>query len=128
MLLQLNQAELDEVLLDHLAGMDEESLARVLGNRAYVLDPPWPRRLEDVARRMADSDPSAPILSAKATANEMAIRVTSEAMQACGGAAMSKALPIERAFRDARAGSVMAPTTDVLYELMGRALVGMPLL
>lgn len=84
--------------------------------------------LSDVARRMADGDPSAPILSAKATANEMAIRVTSEAMQACGGAALSKALPIERAFRDARAGSVMAPTTDVLYELMGRALVGMPLL
>ena len=49
-------------------------------------------------------------------------------MQACGGAALSTALPIERAFRDARAGSVMAPTTDVLYELMGRALVGMPLL
>ena len=34
-----------------------------------------------------------PILSAKASANEMAIRVTSEAMQACGGAAMSTALP-----------------------------------
>ena len=64
------------------------------------------------------------MLSAKAVANEMAIRVTSEAMQACGGAAMSPALPIERFFRDARAGSVMAPTTDVLYELDGRALAG----
>jgi alkylation response protein AidB-like acyl-CoA dehydrogenase len=84
--------------------------------------------LADVARRMGEGDPTVPILSAKASANEMAIRVTSEAMQACGGAAMSPQLPIERAFRDARAGSVMAPTTDVLYELTGRALAGMPLL
>ena len=84
--------------------------------------------LSDVARRVAEADPQVPILSAKASANEMALFVTSEAMQACGGAAMSKSLPIERSFRDARAGSVMAPTTDVLYELTGRALAGMPLL
>ena len=58
--------------------------------------------LVDVARRMGEGDPAVPILSAKASANEMAIRVTSEAMQACGGAAMSPQLPIERAFRDAR--------------------------
>ena len=84
--------------------------------------------LADVARRMAQADPAVPILSAKASANEMALRVTAAAMQACGGAAMSRSLPIERAFRDARAGSVMAPTTDVLYELVGRSLAGMPLL
>jgi alkylation response protein AidB-like acyl-CoA dehydrogenase len=84
--------------------------------------------LADLARRMEAGDAAAPVLSAKAAANEMAIRVTSEAMQACGGAAMSPALGVERFFRDARAGSVMAPTTDVLYELTGRALAGMPLM
>ena len=84
--------------------------------------------LSDLARRMAEGDATAPVLSAKAVANETAIRVTSEAMQACGGAAMSPALGLERYFRDARAGSVMAPTTDVLYELTGRAMAGMPLL
>jgi alkylation response protein AidB-like acyl-CoA dehydrogenase len=84
--------------------------------------------LADVAGRMTTGDDTVPVLSAKAVANEMAIRVTSEVMQACGGAAMSKALPLERFFRDARAGAVMAPTTDVLYELTGRALAGMPLL
>jgi alkylation response protein AidB-like acyl-CoA dehydrogenase len=84
--------------------------------------------LADLARRMAEGDATAPVLSAKAAANEMAIRVTSEAMQACGGAAMSPTLPVERFFRDARAGSVMAPTTDVLYELTGRAMAGMPLM
>ena len=77
---------------------------------------------------MGEGDPTVPILSAKASANEVAIGVTSEAMQACGGAAMSSSLPLERFFRDARAGSVMAPTTDVLYELTGRALAGMPLM
>jgi alkylation response protein AidB-like acyl-CoA dehydrogenase len=77
---------------------------------------------------MAEGDETAPILSAKAAGNEMALRVTNEAMLACGGAAMSKAMPVERHFRDARAGSVMAPTTDVLFELVGRASAGMPLL
>jgi alkylation response protein AidB-like acyl-CoA dehydrogenase len=84
--------------------------------------------LADLAGRITLGDATAPILSAKAFANETAIRVTSEAMQACGGAAMSPALGVERYFRDARAGSVMAPTTDVLYELTGRAMAGMPLL
>ncbi len=84
--------------------------------------------LADLAGRMTQGDATAPILSAKAFANETAIRVTSEAMQACGGAAMSPSFGLERYFRDARAGSVMAPTTDVLYELTGRAMAGMPLL
>jgi alkylation response protein AidB-like acyl-CoA dehydrogenase len=84
--------------------------------------------LSDLARRMSEADASAPVLSAKAAANDMAIRVTSDIMQACGGAALSPALPMQRSFRDARAGSVMAPTTDVLYDLVGKALAGMPLL
>jgi alkylation response protein AidB-like acyl-CoA dehydrogenase len=84
--------------------------------------------LADLAARMAAGDQQAPVLSAKAVANETAIRATSEMMQACGGAALSPALPLERHFRDARAGSVMAPTIDVLYELTGRAMAGMPLL
>ena len=84
--------------------------------------------LSDLARRMGEADAAAPVLSAKAAANEMAIRVTSEVMQACGGAALSPELPMERSFRDARAGSVMAPTTDVLYDLVGKTLAGMPLL
>ena len=84
--------------------------------------------LADAARRFAAADADAPILASKAAANEMAVRVTDEAMQACGGAAFSKALPLERYFRDARAGSIMAPTTDVLYELIARSLVGMELL
>jgi len=84
--------------------------------------------LTDLAARMEARDAAAPILSAKAFANETAVRVTSEMMQACGGAALSPRLPLERHLRDARAGSVMSPSTDVSYELVGRALAGLPLL
>jgi hypothetical protein len=37
-------------------------------------------------------------------------------MKACGGAAFSKQLGVERIFRDARAGWVMAPTVDHLQD------------
>jgi len=67
------------------------------------------------------------VLEAKAAAAESAIRVTDIGMQACGGAAFSRHLSLERNFRDARAASVMAPTTDVIHDFIGRALCGMPL-
>src|SRR3954447_8152540 len=67
------------------------------------------------------------VLEAKAAAGEVAISVTSAAMNACGGAAFSKHLNIERQFRDAHAGAVMAPTGDVLREFIGKSLLGMPL-
>jgi len=67
------------------------------------------------------------VLESKACAAETALDVTDACMRLCGGAAFSRHLPVERLFRDARAGSVMAPTTDVLYDFIGKALVGMPL-
>jgi alkylation response protein AidB-like acyl-CoA dehydrogenase len=67
------------------------------------------------------------VLETKAAAGEVAIRVTSAAMRVCGGAAFSKHLSIERLFRDAHAGAVMAPTGDVLHEFIGKSLLGMPL-
>ena len=67
------------------------------------------------------------VLGSKAIAAEMAISVTDNAMRVCGGAAFSRDLSIERNFRDARAASVMAPTTDVLYDFIGKAVAGLPL-
>lgn len=67
------------------------------------------------------------VLETKAAAGDIAISVTSTAMRACGGAAFSKHLNIERLFRDAHAGAVMAPTGDVLREFIGKSLLGMPL-
>jgi alkylation response protein AidB-like acyl-CoA dehydrogenase len=67
------------------------------------------------------------VLESKAAAGDVAISVTSAAMRVCGGAAFSKHMAIERLFRDAHAGAVMAPTGDVLREFIARAVLGMPL-
>ncbi|MCB0418769.1 MAG: acyl-CoA/acyl-ACP dehydrogenase [Bdellovibrionales bacterium] len=67
------------------------------------------------------------VLQSRLSALETAVEVTDLAMKACGGAAFSKHLGIERQFRDARAGWVMAPTVDHLEEFVGRALTGMEL-
>ena len=65
------------------------------------------------------------VLEAKASGTETAVTVTEMAMRTCGGAAFGGAHGIERLFRDARAPIVMAPTSDVAYEFIGRALCGM---
>jgi len=67
------------------------------------------------------------VLESKAAAGDVAISVTSAAMRICGGAAFSRHMGIERLFRDAHAGAVMAPTGDVLREFIGKALLGIPL-
>jgi alkylation response protein AidB-like acyl-CoA dehydrogenase len=67
------------------------------------------------------------VLESKAQAADTALLVTDLAMKTCGGAAFSKHLTIERNFRDARAANVMAPTTDVLHDFIGKALCGMEL-
>lgn len=67
------------------------------------------------------------VLECKAFASETAIEVTDLAMKVCGGAAFRKEVGVERHFRDARAATVMAPTTDTLYEFIGRVACGLPL-
>jgi alkylation response protein AidB-like acyl-CoA dehydrogenase len=67
------------------------------------------------------------VLSARRGALDAALEVTDLAMRTCGGAAFSRHLPLERLFRDARAGWVMAPTVDHLDDFIGKALTGLPL-
>jgi alkylation response protein AidB-like acyl-CoA dehydrogenase len=67
------------------------------------------------------------VLETKAAAGEIAISVTSAAMRAAGGAAFSRHTSIERLFRDAHAGAVMAPTGDALRDFIGKAVLGMEL-
>ncbi len=66
------------------------------------------------------------VLECKAAAGESATAVTDLAMRVCGGAAFRREVGVERRFRDARAGTVMAPTTDQLYDFIGKALCGLP--
>jgi alkylation response protein AidB-like acyl-CoA dehydrogenase len=67
------------------------------------------------------------VLSCKAAAGEAALDVVETAMRVCGGAAFRKDLAVERCFRDAHAAGVMGPTTDVLYDFIGKAVCGQPL-
>jgi alkylation response protein AidB-like acyl-CoA dehydrogenase len=73
------------------------------------------------------SDAMLRVLSCKAAAGEAALDVVETAMRVCGGAAFRKEVGVERVFRDARAATVMAPTTDVLYDFIGKAACGLPL-
>jgi alkylation response protein AidB-like acyl-CoA dehydrogenase len=85
--------------------------------------------LDQAAGRLAEprDDTMLHVLGVKAAANDAALRITDAAMRVCGGAAFSDRLQIDRYFRDARAGHVMAPTADVLYDFYGKAITGQPL-
>lgn len=67
------------------------------------------------------------VLQCKASAGEAALEVTATAMRVCGGAAYRQEVGVERAFRDAQASSVMAPTSDQLFDFLGKAACGLPL-
>lgn len=67
------------------------------------------------------------VLEVKAAAAESALDVTATAMRVCGGSAYRKEVGVERNFRDAQAASVMGPTTDVLWDFIGKAVTGLPL-
>jgi alkylation response protein AidB-like acyl-CoA dehydrogenase len=85
--------------------------------------------LGTVARAIAAPDAQTPlhVLGVKAYANDAALRITDAAMRVCGGAAFSEHLQLDRYFRDARAGHVMAPTADALYDFYGKAVTGQEL-
>ncbi|MCM5680052.1 acyl-CoA/acyl-ACP dehydrogenase [Schlegelella sp. S2-27] len=82
------------------------------------------------AARLGDlGDPQAMIalLASKAEAATTAVTATNEAMTLCGGAAYGENGMLARLLRDARAGHVMAPTTDMLTLWIGRSALGVPL-
>jgi alkylation response protein AidB-like acyl-CoA dehydrogenase len=85
--------------------------------------------LDDTIVALETSRPDAMlrVLSCKAAAGETAGEVVDTAMRVCGGAAFRKDIAVERYFRDAHAAGVMGPTTDVLYDFIGKAVCGMPL-
>ncbi|HEU4421933.1 MAG TPA: acyl-CoA dehydrogenase family protein [Pilimelia sp.] len=133
----LGQAALDAAIrhasgarLEHLG----ESLAQLPTIRAQLaraaLDLAATRAyLDAAAASLAAPDDTTMlyVLGVKALANDAALRITDAAMRVCGGAAFADHLQLERFFRDARAGHVMAPTADVLYDFYGKAITGQPL-
>jgi alkylation response protein AidB-like acyl-CoA dehydrogenase len=96
--------------------------ARVRADQARAL---WEDTMEAVTTGRADA--MLRVLEIKAAAGDAVLEVVSTCMRVCGGAAYRKELGVERAFRDAQAGSVMAPTADALYDFIGKATLGLPL-
>ena len=114
-----------------LLGHEAASLAEIPGVRSRLAYARVRLResralLHEVAAAVAADDPSAQegVLAVKASAAEMAIEVTDLAMRVGGGAAYSKHGPLERHLRDARAAAVMAPTTELLRDFLGKAITG----
>lgn len=111
-----------------------QSLADLPTLRAYLakarIQLDAARALRDdtlIALQTSRADAMLRVLEVKAAAGETALAVTDTAMRVCGGAAFRKDVGVERHFRDARAASVMAPTSDVLYDFIGKAVCGLPL-
>lgn len=116
--------------LEHL----DSSLADLPTIRAYLAKAYTDLRahtalLRETAASVAEPDDGTvlSVLATKAGCNEAALRVTETALRVAGGAGFSKHVGIDRPYRDARAGFVMAPTSDALFDFTGRALCGMDL-
>jgi alkylation response protein AidB-like acyl-CoA dehydrogenase len=126
-----------EAAIGHVSANKFEHLGSALADlptiRAYIARA---RIRADMARTLRDdtlaamaagrSDTMLRVMEVKAACAESALEVTDVAMRVCGGAAFRKDLGVERLFRDARAASIMAPTSDVLYDFIGKAVCGMP--
>jgi len=68
------------------------------------------------------------ILAAKAEVAQTVVAVVNEAMTLAGGIGYQQNGLLGMLLRDARASHVMAPTTDILYTWLGRALLDQPIL
>ena len=68
------------------------------------------------------------ILASKAEVAQCAVNTVNEAMTLTGGIGYQHNGLLGMLLRDARAADVMAPTTDILYNWIGRSLLDQPLL
>jgi alkylation response protein AidB-like acyl-CoA dehydrogenase len=79
----------------------------------------WTGRDEDRAAMTAR------VAAAKMAVSAAANEATERALQAAGGSGITRALPLERYFRDVRAANMQPPSGDTAYEMVGRAALGL---
>ncbi|WP_428262078.1 acyl-CoA dehydrogenase family protein [Haliangium sp.] len=82
--------------------------------------------LDEIIRENPDDPFFSELLCLKLAACSMAVEVVDCALQVCGGAAYKRGHAIERCYREARAGALMAPADDAVKIIVGRQLLGMP--
>jgi alkylation response protein AidB-like acyl-CoA dehydrogenase len=61
------------------------------------------------------------VAAAKVAVTTAAHEATAKALQVAGGAGITRALPLERLFRDVRPAAMQPPAGDTAYEMVGRA-------
>jgi isovaleryl-CoA dehydrogenase len=89
------------------------------------------RQLTHHAARLGDTgstDATAALFAAKIDVAEMVVAVTNAAMMLAGGRGYQENDTLARLLRDAQAAHVMSPTTHLLKNWLGRAVLGLPLL
>lgn len=82
--------------------------------------------LDEIIRENPDDPFFVELAALKVIAAETAVAVAHMAIQVCGGVAYRRGHVTERCYRDARAGSLMAPSDDTLKVIMGNQLLGTP--
>jgi alkylation response protein AidB-like acyl-CoA dehydrogenase len=60
------------------------------------------------------------VVAAKHQITEATAFVTDQALRIAGGTSITRELPLERHFRDVRAGSMQPPSGDTALEIIGR--------
>jgi alkylation response protein AidB-like acyl-CoA dehydrogenase len=86
--------------------------------------------LFEVAASWSERDGDRPGMLARIAAAKQAVagaanEATEKALQVAGGAGITRALPLERHFRDVRAVGMQPPAGDTAYEIVGRAALGL---
>jgi alkylation response protein AidB-like acyl-CoA dehydrogenase len=102
------------VIQHHIAEMSValEASRHLNAHAAFTPSPGSPERVLTISQ-------------AKYLAAETAIKVTDLALRVCGGRGLMKDYPLERYYRDVRAGLVMGPSTDFLLSTIGTAELGL---
>lgn len=91
----------------------------LLPARTLLMDLAWRWDAEPERR----SDLSLPVGACKLFVVETALAVVDKAMRIAGGASLSRRLPLERYYRDARAGLHNPPMEDVMLTNLARAAI-----
>jgi butyryl-CoA dehydrogenase len=73
--------------------------------------------------RDTGGDPALPAAMAKLKATEVAVRVTSEAVQILGGYGYMREYPVERYFRDAKVLTIIEGTSEIQQLIIARRLL-----
>ena len=77
-----------------------------------------------VAERPGTPEANVAIHHAKYMVSELGPKLTSEAIRICGGSTISRRMPLERYFREARCGGLMPATSDECLFYLGKAAFG----